>query len=60
MLGTTLLCGIGFTMSLFISLLAFNDALLQDEAKIGILIGSLIAGSAGFIILRFAKRTDGR
>lgn len=60
MLGTTLLCGIGFTMSLFISLLAFNDALLQDEAKIGILIGSLIAGSSGFIILRFAKRTDGR
>ncbi|MCV9907665.1 Na+/H+ antiporter NhaA [Brucella sp. HL-2] len=60
MLGTTLLCGIGFTMSLFISLLAFNDALLQDEAKIGILIGSLIAGSAGFIILRFSKRTDGR
>jgi len=60
MLGTTFLCGIGFTMSLFISLLAFNDALLQDEAKIGILIGSLIAGSVGFLILRFAKRTDGR
>lgn len=60
MLGTTLLCGIGFTMSLFISLLAFDDVLLQDEAKIGILIGSLIAGSAGFIILRFAKRADKR
>ena len=60
MLGTTLLCGIGFTMSLFISLLAFNDVLLQNEAKIGILIGSLIAGLAGFIVLRFAKRADGR
>ncbi|KXO77878.1 Na+/H+ antiporter NhaA [Brucella anthropi] len=60
MLGTTLLCGIGFTMSLFISLLAFDDALLQNEAKIGILIGSLIAGLAGFTVLRFAKRADGR
>ncbi|MHC5230621.1 Na+/H+ antiporter NhaA [Brucella sp. LJL56] len=60
MLGTTLLCGIGFTMSLFISLLAFDDVLLQNEAKIGILIGSLIAGLAGFIVLRFAKRADGR
>nr|WP_313709503.1 Na+/H+ antiporter NhaA [Brucella intermedia] len=60
MLGTTLLCGIGFTMSLFISLLAFNDVLLQDEAKIGILIGSLIAGLAGYIVLRLSKRADGR
>ncbi|MFB8341010.1 Na+/H+ antiporter NhaA [Brucella cytisi] len=60
MLGTTLLCGIGFTMSLFISLLAFDDVLLQNEAKIGILIGSLVAGLAGFIVLRFAKRADGR
>jgi len=60
MLGTTLLCGIGFTMSLFISLLAFDDVLLQNEAKIGILIGSLIAGLAGFTVLRFAKRADGR
>lgn len=60
MLGTTLLCGIGFTMSLFISLLAFNDTMLQNEAKIGILIGSLVAGLAGFIVLRFARRADGR
>lgn len=56
MVGTTLLCGIGFTMSLFISLLAFNDPLLQDEAKIGILMGSLVAGLAGYTILRLAKR----
>lgn len=60
MLGTTLLCGIGFTMSLFISLLAFDDVLLQNEAKIGILAGSLVAGLAGFLLLRFSKRQDGR
>lgn len=55
MLGTALLCGIGFTMSLFISMLAFDDVLLQNEAKIGILMGSLVAGLAGFTILRLAK-----
>lgn len=60
MLGTTLLCGIGFTMSLFISLLAFNEPLLQDEAKIGILMGSLVAGVSGYVILRLAKREEPR
>ena len=56
MFGTAVLCGIGFTMSLFISALAFDEALLQTEAKIGILVGSLIAGLAGFAILRMAGR----
>ncbi len=55
-LGTSLLCGIGFTMSLFIGLLAFDDPALQDEVKFGILSGSLIAGLAGYLILRFSKR----
>ncbi|GHC63930.1 Na+/H+ antiporter NhaA [Limoniibacter endophyticus] len=55
-LGVSLLCGIGFTMSLFISLLAFNDALLQDEAKLGILMGSFVAGILGYVVLRIAKR----
>lgn len=60
MLGTALLCGIGFTMSLFISMLAFDDPLLQNEAKIGILMGSLVSGIAGFTVLKLAKRGDGR
>lgn len=52
--GTALLAGIGFTVSLFITGLAFDDPGLQDEAKIGILAASLIAGAAGYAVLRVA------
>lgn len=55
-LGVSLLCGIGFTMSLFIGLLAFDDPLLQDRMKFGILVGSLIAGIAGYTVLRLTNR----
>ncbi len=51
--GTTVLCGIGFTMSLFISELAFPAyRLLIEEAKIGILAGSFISAVLGYTILR--------
>lgn len=53
--GLSLLCGIGFTMSLFIGALAFpGQALLIEEAKIGILSGSVLSALVGFMVLRFA------
>ncbi|MCX2478156.1 Na+/H+ antiporter NhaA [Pedobacter sp. MC2016-15] len=50
--GMALLGGIGFTMSLFISGLAFKESLLIDQAKYGILIGSVVAGVLGSMVLR--------
>ena len=50
--GAAWLAGIGFTMSLFISDLAFADSPLLDIAKLGILTASLIAGVAGWSIIR--------
>ena len=49
---TGMIAGIGFTVSLFISELAFTSASLVDEAKIGILAGSALIGVAGFVALR--------
>jgi Na+:H+ antiporter, NhaA family len=51
--GIGLLGGIGFTMSLFIANLAFVDENLLNISKTAVLLASLIAGSIGFIILRF-------
>ncbi len=58
-IGLGFLAGIGFTVSLFISELAFRSSpdahLFSDEAKIGIFIGSLVAGVAGYAFLRLYK-----
>ena len=51
------MAGIGFTVSLFITELAFRESLLADEAKLGIFVGSAIAGLIGFLILR-SQRTE--
>ncbi|MBH1960530.1 MAG: Na+/H+ antiporter NhaA [Flavobacteriia bacterium] len=59
MLGTGLLAGIGFTMSIFIALLSFKGhPEIQDEAKFAILMASLISGISGYLILKnFRKKT---
>ena len=54
--GISILGGLGFTMSLFINNLAFNDQALIDSAKMGILIGSLVAGIVGFVALKVALK----
>jgi len=53
--GAGILAGIGFTMSLFIAGLAFNDPALLDLSKIGILTGSLLSGVVGFVFLKSSK-----
>jgi NhaA family Na+:H+ antiporter len=50
-LGTGLLAGIGFTMSIFISLLAYPDPFLITESKISILLASLVSGILGYVWL---------
>ncbi|HEX5937674.1 MAG TPA: Na+/H+ antiporter NhaA [Actinomycetota bacterium] len=50
--GAAIVAGVGFTVSLFIAELAFDDRALVDEAKIGVLGASLIAGVAGWLALR--------
>lgn len=52
------LAGIGFTMSLFITGLAFSDRALTNEAKLGILTASVIAVALGGIALQLAARQD--
>ncbi len=54
-MGLAALAGIGFTVSLFITELAFTDGALLSAAKIGIFVGSGVAGLIGYIALRTAK-----
>ena len=55
-IGVGFLGGIGFTMSIFITLLAFDDFELQNDSKITILIASIIAALIGFLLLNFSLK----
>lgn len=56
--GVGFLGGIGFTMSIFVTLLAFEDVTIINHAKIIILLSSLLAGIIGFVGLKFVLKTD--
>jgi NhaA family Na+:H+ antiporter len=56
--GVSLLCGIGFTMSLFIGSLAFAPGTIEEsmDGRLGILTGSLLSGLFGYLVLRRALK----
>jgi NhaA family Na+:H+ antiporter len=57
--GAACLAGVGFTMSIFIGNLAFDEgSSLVSLAKIAILFASLVSGALGFLVLRYAARND--
>ncbi len=55
---TAILCGIGFTMSLFIASLTFENDILQALNRLGILLGTLISGIVGYFALRLVTSSD--
>jgi NhaA family Na+:H+ antiporter len=60
--GTSALCGIGFTMSLFIGSLAFEELgeSFAFDDRLGIILGSLASGVVGFVVLYFSLGKDGK
>ena len=60
--GLSLLCGVGFTMSLFIAALAFPDADIQqqNEARLGVVLASVLSAGAGMLVLAIAGAIRGQ
>jgi NhaA family Na+:H+ antiporter len=56
LLGVAMTAGIGFTVAIFIGNLAFTDADVVEVAKLGILLGSLVAAVAGYLVLRLTSK----
>ena len=54
-IGMSFFTGIGFTMSLFIGTLAFEDVLLQTQIRLGVIVGSLVAGLIGSVFILLSK-----
>ena len=59
-IGVGFLGGIGFTMSIFITLLAFDDPAIINDSKFAILIASLIAGTIGYVALSLTLKKRGK
>ncbi|MEZ5924949.1 MAG: Na+/H+ antiporter NhaA [Hyphomicrobiaceae bacterium] len=58
--GVAIIAGIGFTMSLFIGTLAFDDPALGEQVRLGVLAGSLASALLGMAVLRFAALPQSR
>ena len=56
--GVSILCGIGFTMSLFIGGLAYNDVEMQAAVRLGVLLGSVLSAGVGYLILYRSLQQD--
>ncbi len=56
--GVAVLCGIGFTMSLFIGSLAFNTAEYLTPLRLGVVLGSALSAACGYALLRLASKAD--
>jgi NhaA family Na+:H+ antiporter len=54
--GVATVCGVGFTMCLYIAALAFDTEAQENAAKVGVLLGSLLSGLVGYAALRRASR----
>jgi len=56
--GVSILCGVGFTMSLFVGSLAFENTVINQDTvfdeRLGIILGSLLSGIMGYIVLHLA------
>ena len=57
-IGAAFLGGIGFTMSIFITLLAFDDDVIITQSKIAILIASILAGTIGLLYLSLTTKSE--
>lgn len=55
-IGVGMLAGIGFTMSIFVSMLAFEDKAMQDTAKLAVLIASILSMTIGYLWLKMATK----
>jgi NhaA family Na+:H+ antiporter len=55
--GVAILTGIGFTMSLFIGSLAFDDESIMAQVRLGVLVASLVSGLAAAIVLKLSALT---
>lgn len=53
LLGVSICAGVGFTVALFVASLAFAEAQLGNDARLGIMSGSLVAGVLGYLVLRY-------